>query len=188
VADPGWPASRPAPARLPAPGQVTARRAVLALGSNLGDRLAHLRAAVVALADTPSVDVIAISPVYETEPVGGPTQPLYLNAVIVVATQLSAAGLLERGHAIELACGRVRRQRWGPRTLDVDLIVCDDQTSDDPALTLPHPRAHERGFVLRPWHDVDPDAVLPGRGRVEDLLTVIGAAGVRRRDDLKVIE
>ena len=88
-----------------------------------------------------------------------------------------------RGQAAEAARHRVRQQRWGPRTLDVDIIVYGDQISDDPELTLPHPRAHERAFVLVPWHDVDPDAVLPGRGRVADLLAAADTTGIRLRDD-----
>ena len=156
------------------------RRIVLALGSNLGDRLETLQGAVDALFDAPGVDFVAVSPVYETAPVGGPPQPDYLNAVIVVDTELSGQTILDRAHGIEEVFGRVREQAWGPRTLDVDVIVCGDETSDDPALTLPHPRAHERAFVLAPWHDVDPDAEIPGRGRVADLLGKTGLDGVRR--------
>jgi 2-amino-4-hydroxy-6-hydroxymethyldihydropteridine diphosphokinase len=162
-------------------------RAVLALGSNLGDRLELLQDAVDALADTPSCAVVAVSPVYETEPVGGPAGQLpYLNAVVVLDTLMPPALLLERGQAIEEAFHRVRRERWGPRTIDVDLITYDDVTSEDPDLTLPHPRAHERGFVLMPWCDVDPSAMIPGRGRVPDLLRALGTDGLRRRDDLEL--
>jgi 2-amino-4-hydroxy-6-hydroxymethyldihydropteridine diphosphokinase len=164
-----------------------ARRAVLALGSNLRDRLEHLQETVDALADTPGCEVVAVSPIYETEPVGGPSdQPRYLNAVIVVATIVPPGLLLERAHAIEDAFARVRQERWGPRTIDVDLISYGDQISDDPALTIPHPRAHERAFVLAPWHDVDPDAEIAGRGTVADLLAAVGTGGVRRRDDLEL--
>ena len=112
----------------------------------------------------PRADV-AVSPVYETAPVGGPAQPDYLNAVLVAATSLPARAVLDRGQAAEAARRRVRGQRWGPRTLDVDVIVYGDAVSDDPELTLPHPRAHERAFVLAPWHDVDPGAVIPGGAR-----------------------
>jgi 2-amino-4-hydroxy-6-hydroxymethyldihydropteridine diphosphokinase len=163
------------------------RRVVLALGSNLGDRLETLQGAVDALFDAPGVDFVAVSPVYETAPVlgdgeagGGPEQPDYLNAVIVISTALSGQMILDRAHGIEEAFGRVRDQRWGPRTLDVDVIAVGDETSDDPVLTLPHPRAHERAFVLAPWHDVDPAAEIPGRGRVADLLRATGLGGVRR--------
>ncbi|MGH3156286.1 MAG: 2-amino-4-hydroxy-6-hydroxymethyldihydropteridine diphosphokinase [Streptosporangiaceae bacterium] len=153
---------------------------VLALGSNLGDRLDNLQGAVDALSDTPGLSFVAVSPVYETAPVGGPRQPAYLNAVTVVVTALPGRAILDRAHAIEEAFGRVREQRWGPRTLDVDVIVSGDETSDDPELTLPHPRAHERAFVLAPWHDIEPDAVIPGRGRVADLFAAAGLDGVRR--------
>jgi 2-amino-4-hydroxy-6-hydroxymethyldihydropteridine diphosphokinase len=143
-------------------------RAVLSLGANLGDPLAALRAAVAALAER--VEVVAVSPVYETEPMGGVPQDDFLNAVLVVDTDLSPRELLTLAHEVELAAGRTRGLRWGPRTLDVDLISYDAYVSTDPAVTLPHPRAHERAFVLRPWLDVDPGATLPGRGRVVDLI------------------
>jgi 2-amino-4-hydroxy-6-hydroxymethyldihydropteridine diphosphokinase len=155
-------------------------RVVLALGSNLGDRLENLQGAVDALSDAPAVHFVAVSPVYETAPVGGPQQPDYLNAVIVIDTALPARTILDRAHGVEQAFGRVRDQRWGPRTLDVDVIVSGDEVSDDPELTLPHPRAHERAFVLAPWHDIDPDAAIPGRGLVADLLAAVGLDGVRR--------
>ncbi|KWW98889.1 2-amino-4-hydroxy-6-hydroxymethyldihydropteridine diphosphokinase [Carbonactinospora thermoautotrophica] len=158
------------------------RRAVLSLGSNLGERLDQLQAAVDALADAPGVRVVAVSPVYETEPVGGPGQPEYLNAVVVVETTLPPRLLLEHGQAIEEALRRVRTERWGPRTIDVDLVTYEDETSDDPELTLPHPRAHERAFVLAPWYDVDPAAVLPGHGPVARLLDAVRGQGVRRTD------
>lgn len=156
------------------------RRVVLALGSNLGDRLANLQGAVDALAGTPGLDVVAVSPVYETAPVGGPEQPDYLNAVLAADTDLPRRAILDRAHSIEQACARVRDERWGPRTLDVDVIVYGGDISDDPELTLPHPRAHERAFVLAPWHDIDPGAVVPGRGRIADLLAASGLDGVRR--------
>ena len=156
------------------------RRVVLALGSNLGDRLENLQGAVDVLSDAPGVDFVAVSPVYETAPVGGPEQPDYLNAVIVIDTALSGRMILDRAHGVEEVFGRVREQTWGPRTLDVDVIVSGGETSDDPVLTLPHPRAHERAFVLAPWHDIDPDAEIPGRGRVADLLQKTGLDGVRR--------
>jgi 2-amino-4-hydroxy-6-hydroxymethyldihydropteridine diphosphokinase len=152
---------------------------VLALGSNLGDRLASLQGGVDALCARPGLSGVQVSPVYETAPVGGPAQPEYLNAVLVAATTLSARAVLDRCQEAENALGRVRTERWGPRTLDVDVIVYGTEVSDDPELTLPHPRAHERAFVLAPWHDVDPGAVIPGRGRVADLLAAVGTADVR---------
>jgi len=159
---------------------------VLALGSNLGDRLANLQAGVDILGAEPGLEDVAVSPVYETVPAGGPDQPDYLNAVLVAATSLPARAILDRGQAAEAARHRVRGPRWGPRTLDVDLIVYGDAISDDPDLTLPHPRAHERAFVLVPWHDLDPGAVLPGRGRVADLLAAAPAGGLRRRRDARL--
>jgi 2-amino-4-hydroxy-6-hydroxymethyldihydropteridine diphosphokinase len=162
------------------------RRAVLSLGSNLGDRLDTLQGAVDALADTPGVRVKAVSPVYETPPWGvdPESQPAYFNAVVVVKTTLPPASLLERAQAVEEAFERVRDTRWGPRTLDVDIVDYQGVTSGDPALTLPHPRAHERAFVLVPWHDVEPGAELPGRGPVASLLTGLPDQGVTRRADL----
>jgi 2-amino-4-hydroxy-6-hydroxymethyldihydropteridine diphosphokinase len=147
--------------------------AVLALGSNLGDRLAHLRGAVAALGDA----VVRVSEIYETPPWGDPDQPSYLNAAVLVRGERDARGWLARCAELEQSAGRVRdpARRFGPRTLDVDVIAVwtDDGEPvlvDEPDLTVPHPRAHERDFVLRPWLDLDPDAVLPGQGRVADLL------------------
>jgi 2-amino-4-hydroxy-6-hydroxymethyldihydropteridine diphosphokinase len=167
------------------PGART-HRAVIALGSNLGNRLELLQDTVDALADTPGCEVVAVSPIYETEPVGGPEQPDYLNAVVIVDTTLPPDLLLERGLAIEEAFERVRQEQFGPRTIDVDLIAYGDQTSDDPALTIPHPRAHERAFVLAPWHDLDPAAEIVGRGTVAGLLAAAGTGGVSRRVDLEL--
>lgn len=162
------------------------RRVVLALGSNLGDRIANLQGAVNSIADTPDVWVTAVSPVYETEPVDSPDDAgPYLNAVVVADTTLAAARLLDRALAIEDAYERERSDVTNaPRTLDVDLIVVGDRISEDPALLLPHPRAHERAFVLRPWADVEPDAEIPGRGPIRALLEQVGDSGVVRRDDL----
>ena len=130
---------------------------VLALGSNLGDRQDILQGAVDAIVGLPGVRVTAVSPVYETVPVGGPAQPDYLNAVVLADAARPPRELLDRLHEIEAAFDRVRLLRWGPRTLDIDIIVFGSERSDDPELTLPHPRAHERAFVLAPWHDVDPE-------------------------------
>lgn len=152
----------------------------LALGSNLGDRQATLQGGVDAIAGLGRVRLLAVSPVYETAPVGGPAQPDYLNAVALARTTLAPADLLDRLHEIEAAFDRVREERWGARTLDIDIIAYGDERSDDPKLTLPHPRAQERAFVLAPWLDIDPDAVLPGRGRVAALLDQADRSGVRR--------
>ncbi|MEU5608315.1 2-amino-4-hydroxy-6-hydroxymethyldihydropteridine diphosphokinase [Streptomyces sparsogenes] len=162
--------------------------AVISLGSNLGNRLETLQGAIDALEDTPGLRVKAVSPVYETEPWGVDpgAQPSYFNAVVLVRTTLPPSSLLERGHAIEEAFERVRDERWGPRTLDVDIVSYQDVVSDDPALTLPHPRAHQRAFVLVPWHDVDPGAEVPGLGAVSRLLAEVGQEGVQARADLEL--
>jgi 2-amino-4-hydroxy-6-hydroxymethyldihydropteridine diphosphokinase len=151
-------------------------RAVLSLGSNLGDRAGTLRAAIEALTDDGVL--VARSTLYETPPWGPVEQPPFLNAIVVVSGPRDAAGWLVRAHELEQAAGRTRELHWGPRTLDVDVVTVteDDGTpvlSDDPRLTLPHPRAHERAFVLLPWATLDPGAVLPGKGRVADLLAAL---------------
>ncbi len=151
-------------------------RAVLSLGANLGDRAAALRAAVGALRDDGVL--VARSTLYETPPWGPVEQPPYLNAVVVVRGDRDAAGWLDRAQDLERAAGRTRDVRWGPRTLDVDVVTVtgDDGRpvlSADPELILPHPRAHERAFVLVPWASLDPASVLPGRGRVTDLLAAL---------------
>ncbi|MET9454654.1 2-amino-4-hydroxy-6-hydroxymethyldihydropteridine diphosphokinase [Streptomyces canus] len=164
------------------------KRAVLSLGSNLGNRLETLQGAIDALEDTPGVRIKAVSPVYETQPwgVAADSQPSYFNAVVVLKTTLPPSSLLERAHAVEEAFNRVRDERWGPRTLDVDIVAYAEMVSDDPVLTLPHPRAHERAFVLAPWHDVEPEAQLPGRGPVAELLDTVTRNGVEPRKDLEL--
>lgn len=148
-------------------------RAVLAMGSNLGDQESHLRKALEGLAPY----LVAVSGSYWTPPWGDPDQPEYLNAVVIVEDDdVTADGWLEKAHECERAGGRVRdpERRFGPRTLDVDVIAVweDGQpvTQDDPILTLPHPRAHLRAFVLVPWSEMDPDAELVGHGPISDLL------------------
>ncbi|MFE2314954.1 2-amino-4-hydroxy-6-hydroxymethyldihydropteridine diphosphokinase [Streptomyces sp. NPDC059441] len=164
------------------------KRAVLSLGSNLGNRLETLQGSIDALEDTPGVRVKAVSPVYETEPWGVEpgSQPTYFNAVVVLKTTLPPSSLLERAHAIEEAFHRVRDEHWGPRTIDVDIVAYADVVSGDPVLTLPHPHAHERAFVLAPWHDVEPEAQLPDRGPVAHLLTAVTREGVLPRPDLEL--
>lgn len=144
--------------------------AVLSLGSNLGDRAGHLRDAVALLRP------VAVSPVYETDPVGGPEQGPYLNLVVVCALDAGQAWRLAQ--QAERAAGRERGVRWGPRTLDVDVVTADGPVPV--GLELPHPRARERAFVLVPWHDLDPTAVLPGAGPVAHLLAGLDPTGVRR--------
>lgn len=151
--------------------------AVLALGANLGDAAATLRHAVLQLQDTSGITVTAVSPVARTRPVGGPAgQPDYLNLVVTVAAGLSPKALLAVGQGIEQAHHRTREVRWGPRTLDIDVITYGDLVSDDPELTLPHPRAHTRAFVLAPWSWADPEAVLSGTP-VADLAAQADDAG-----------
>jgi 2-amino-4-hydroxy-6-hydroxymethyldihydropteridine diphosphokinase len=138
-------------------------RAVLALGSNLGERNDTLSGAVADLVDLPEVRLLAISPIVQTKAVGGPPgQPDFLNMVIAVETSLLPLDLLRHCHAVEQKHHRVRGVRWGPRTLDVDIITYGDLVSSDPVLTLPHPRAAERAFVLYPWSLIDPAAELNG--------------------------
>jgi 2-amino-4-hydroxy-6-hydroxymethyldihydropteridine diphosphokinase len=163
------------------------RSAVVALGSNLGNRLDTLQGAIDALEDTPGVRVTAVSAVFETDGVGGPEdQPAFLNAVLVLRTTLPPGSLLERANAVEDAFGRVREVRWGPRTLDVDILSYEGVVQDAPELTLPHPRAHERAFVLAPWLDADAEAQIPGHGPVAELLRAVGEDGVRRRPDVSL--
>ncbi len=151
------------------------RRAFLGLGSNLGDRLAYLQLAVDGLAASPGVRLVAVSPVYETAPVGGPEQPDYLNAVAEVETTLTARELLAVANAIEAEGERVRKERWGPRTLDVDVLLVGDERHDTPELTVPHPRMTERAFVLAPLADLAPELVAEPHGPWSD----IHPAGVR---------
>jgi 2-amino-4-hydroxy-6-hydroxymethyldihydropteridine diphosphokinase len=158
------------------------RPAVLGLGSTIGDRLARLQGAVDALTDAGRV--VAVSPVYETDPVGGPEQADFLNAVVVVDSDLSAHALLDLAHATEARFDRVRDQRWGPRTLDVDLVAIGDEVIEDAEIVVPHARAAERAFVLVPWLAVDGDAAFPDGRRVADLLAGLDVGGVRLRGDL----
>lgn len=146
-------------------------RAYLGIGSNLGDRLAHLQAAVDGLAAVSGITVVAVSPVYATAPVGGPEQDEFLNAVVSVETELDARELLEVAHDLEAVAQRVRTERWGPRTLDVDILLLGDVAIHEPDLEVPHPRMWERGFVMAPLHDLAPTLAPSGAW-----------AGVRRTD------
>jgi 2-amino-4-hydroxy-6-hydroxymethyldihydropteridine diphosphokinase len=162
------------------------RRAVIAIGSNLGERRNNLQGAVDSLSDTPEVWVTDVSPVYETAPVDAPEgSKNFLNAVLLLDTTLSARTLLERALAVEDAYGRDRSAgRNAPRTLDVDLIVLGDRRADEEDLVLPHPRASERAFVLVPWLDLEPDAELPDHGPVAELVEKTGRDGVSLREDI----
>jgi 2-amino-4-hydroxy-6-hydroxymethyldihydropteridine diphosphokinase len=167
--------------------------AVLSVGSNLGDRFAHLRTAVTQLRDV----LLVVSGVYETPPWGDQDQPAYLNAVLASDGGAGPRDWLMRARAVEAVAGRVRDpdRRFGPRSLDVDVVaVWDDDgepvVSDDPELTLPHPRAHLRAFVLRPWIDIQPYGRLPGHGWLTDLMSAEPVAGdvlgLRPRPDLRL--
>lgn len=153
-------------------------RAVIALGANLGDARRALEGAVTAIGSSPGIELTAESSVYVTAPVGGVEQPDYLNAVVLVETSLSPRELLDRLHGIENDWHRTREVRWGPRTLDLDLIEYEGVTSSDPSLTLPHPRAHERAFVLVPWLEADAGAELTGFGPVSGLVPALGDQGI----------
>ena len=153
-------------------------RAYLALGSNLGDRARHLQTAVDSLAVVAKVAVVAASSVYETDPVGGPDQGRFLNAVVAIDTELTPQELLTVAQGLEHDAARVRVEHWGPRTLDVDVLLVGDLVVAEPDLVVPHPRMGERGFVLAPLHDVAPDLVdvpaagWPGVNRVGDPLVI----------------
>jgi 2-amino-4-hydroxy-6-hydroxymethyldihydropteridine diphosphokinase len=147
-------------------------RAYVGLGANLGDREATIRAAVEALAGEDGIAVVAVSSLRETEPVGVGEQPQFLNGVAAVETTLSARDLLDRLLEIEQRFGRVRIPgEHGPRTLDLDLLLYGGETIDEPGLAVPHPRLHERRFVLEPLAELAPGLLVPGRGTVESLLT-----------------
>jgi 2-amino-4-hydroxy-6-hydroxymethyldihydropteridine diphosphokinase len=148
-------------------------RAFLGIGSNLGDRERHLREAVAGLPD-----VVRASPVYETDPVGGPEQPPYLNAVVELATERSPRQLLEVARRLEAAAGRARGERFGPRTLDVDVLLVGDLVVDEPDLVVPHPRMWQRRFVLAPLADLAPDLVPAS--------VLAAAEGAVRRVDIRL--
>lgn len=152
------------------------RLAHLGIGSNIGDRLAHLQSAVDGLAAAPRVRVVSVSSVYETIPVGGPEQDDYLNAVVAVETVRSARSLLELGQELEGRARRTRTERWGPRTLDVDVLLIGTETTTEPDLEVPHPRIWDRGFVVVPLHEIAPDLV--GADRLE----AVAGDDVRRTD------
>jgi 2-amino-4-hydroxy-6-hydroxymethyldihydropteridine diphosphokinase len=143
--------------------------AFLGLGSNLGDRLTNLQGAVDLLQSEPGLRVAASSRVWETVPVGGPPQPDYLNAVIGVETDLSARDLLEVAHRVEARLGRVRKERWGARSIDVDLLLYDEESIEEADLVVPHPRLRERAFVLLPLLELAEDVTLPDGTRLKDL-------------------
>ena len=143
-------------------------KAVIALGSNLGNRELYIDSAVAELAKV--IEITHLSTNHETDPVGGPEQPKYLNAIAIAETELDPRELLIIMLEIENRLGREREVHWGPRTIDLDLIVFGDEVIDSEVLVLPHPRAHERKFVLEPWLEIDPGAYIPGIGEIESIL------------------
>ncbi|MFT3876768.1 MAG: 2-amino-4-hydroxy-6-hydroxymethyldihydropteridine diphosphokinase [Propioniciclava sp.] len=159
---------------------------VLSLGGNVGDVAAALARAVALLGAVPGVRVRRVSAVYRTPAWGRTDQPDFLNIVVLGQTTLSPEELLDSTQAIENELGRVRHEHWGPRVIDIDLVVVGDQVREDARLSLPHPFAHERAFVLVPWLDADPGAQLPGHGPVRALLGALDASGVVRVDGLTI--
>jgi 2-amino-4-hydroxy-6-hydroxymethyldihydropteridine diphosphokinase len=153
--------------------------AYLGLGSNLGDRAGNLQRAVDLLNEEPGITVVGSSGVWETDPVGGPSQPDYVNAVVRVRTDLAPHELLAACLGTETALGRIRDVRWGPRTIDIDVLLIDALVLDDADLTVPHPRMAERAFVLRPLLEVDPEAALPDGSRLADVVLGPDTGGVR---------
>jgi 2-amino-4-hydroxy-6-hydroxymethyldihydropteridine diphosphokinase len=149
-------------------------KAYIGLGSNLGDRAGFLRRAVELLRADPEIEVVAVSSVRETDPVDLVDQPRFLNAAVEVETGLTPRALLERLLAVEQELGRRRTgPLYGPRTIDLDLLLYADEVVDEPGLTVPHPRLAERRFALEPLHELAPDVVVPGRGPVSELLAAL---------------
>jgi 2-amino-4-hydroxy-6-hydroxymethyldihydropteridine diphosphokinase len=163
-------------------------RSVLSIGGNLGERVDTLRSAVSAIAALSGVDLVEISPVYETPPWGPVEQPDFLNAVLVVEVSdtLTSLEFLHSLQTIENQHGRTRDVHWGPRTLDIDIVTFGDEVSDVPELVLPHPHAHEREFVLVPWLDIDGGAEIQGRGSIGTLIESLDPSAVTRRPDLSL--
>ena len=154
--------------------------ALLGLGANLGDRLDSLQRAVDMLGDDPSIRIVACSRVWETDPVGRVEQPDFLNVVVRAEVRLDPRELLAACHRVETALGRVRETRWGPRTIDIDILLYGGRTIDEPDLSVPHPRMLERAFVLLPLLELDPDPIMPDGSRVLDLALGPDAAGAAR--------
>ena len=143
-------------------------KAVVALGANIGNPQEQMDLAVAMLRE--ATDVVAVSSYYTTKPVGGPEQPDYINAVCIIESELPAIDLLSLLHGIEKSLGRERAEKWGPRTIDLDLIQYGALLSSATELQLPHPRAYERRFVIEPWHEIEPEAILLTHGKISDLL------------------
>jgi 2-amino-4-hydroxy-6-hydroxymethyldihydropteridine diphosphokinase len=146
------------------------KSAFVGIGSNLGDREGNLLQAVALLSEEDGIDVVAVSEIRETDPVGPVEQGPFLNGAVRIETDLTPRELLERLLAVEERLGRVRRERWGPRTIDLDLLLYGDDVVDEPGLTVPHPRLHERRFALEPLSDLAPSLEIPGKGPISALL------------------
>jgi 2-amino-4-hydroxy-6-hydroxymethyldihydropteridine diphosphokinase len=146
-------------------------KAVIAIGANVGNPQENIDLAVALLKE--ATDLTALSSMYVTKPVGGPVQPDYINAVALAESELPAADFLSMLHGIEATLGRERKEHWGPRTIDLDLIQYGSILSYSDELSLPHPRAHERRFVIEPWHEIEPDGILLTRGRIDGLLRTL---------------
>ena len=157
--------------------------AYLGLGSNLGDRRQHLAEAVRRLQAGPALQIVKVSPVYETSPVGVTAQPDFLNLVVEVATTHAPQRLLTECLRLEIDLGRERRERWGPRTIDIDLLLYGDMRINEKNLAVPHPRMHERGFVLAPLAEIAPQLKLDGK-TVGELAVALGGAGLRKLGEL----
>lgn len=160
-------------------------KVVLSLGSNLGESDVILTEAVELLGETPDLFLVDVSPVYQTKPVGVGDQPDFLNLVVVAESTLEPLTILDRARAIEDNFGRTREIAKGPRTLDIDIIMVGKRITEDD-IELPHPRAHERAFVLVPWLDIEPEGEIAGYGRIADLVEEVDTDGVVRRDDIVI--
>ncbi len=160
-------------------------KVVFSLGSNMGDSAGILQEAVEYLGETPDLMIVDVSPVYQTKPVGAVDQDDFLNLVVVAESTLEPLTILDRAQAIEENFGRTRELRHGPRTLDIDVIMVGKRISED-NIELPHPRAHERAFVLVPWLDIDPNGEIAGHGPIAELIDEVDATGVLRRDDIVI--
>lgn len=160
--------------------------AYLSIGSNLGDRFEYLQNAVTEIGKNTRISKVKVSSIYETIPVGGPQQDDFLNAVVEIDTQLSPIELLAFAQQLELEANRVRTEHWGPRTLDVDILDYENEISSDSQLTLPHPRIKERAFVVVPWFELAPTAVVTGLGKLAELYEQIDRSGVQLNRDMKL--
>ena len=158
----------------------------LALGSNLGDRVANLQGALDALIASDILCEVETSSIYETEPVGGPDQGPYLNAVVQGLTALTPEDLLAAVQDIENALGRIRTVRWGPRTVDIDILAYGHEVWNTEKLVIPHPRAHERAFVLMPWSEFDSAFEIPGHGTVGACLASVSRDGIVLHSDARL--